>query len=141
MLVKDDRGQDNTLKTLAIAFGVVLLLVGLLGFVPQAKTGDDLFGLFRVNTEHNLIHILSGVAGILCGINSEYASRLFFQVFGVIYGLITLLGLYYQNQDMFGGLIAHNVHDVWLHALISAASLYLGFVYRHDDRVDNDQGL
>ena len=123
-----NHSENGLLKTLAIIFGVVLLVIGILGFVPQALTnGNLLFGLFKVNTGHNVIHLVSGLVGLLCGLNSRHASRLFFQIFGIVYGLITLLGLYYQNHDMFGGLVAHNVHDIWLHAIISAAALYLGF--------------
>ncbi|MBA2368415.1 MAG: DUF4383 domain-containing protein [Candidatus Protochlamydia sp.] len=67
---------------------------------------------------------------MICGFSSERASRLFFQIFGIVYGLVALLGYYYLDRPIFG-IIAHNLADAVLHIVISAASLYLGFLY-HD---------
>lgn len=141
-MVNNEVVNDNKLKTIAIVFGSLFLIVGILGFVPQVLVnGNLLFGLFKVNTVHNLIHVATGIVGLLCGLNSECASRLFFKIFGIIYGLIALLGMYYQNHDMFNGLIAHNIHDLWLHILASLAALYLGFFTpysKHECRKDKD---
>ena len=129
------------LKMTALIFGIILLLVGILGFVPRFTPDGLLLGIFRVNDVHNWIHILTGVVSILCGISSEHASRLFFQIFGVIYGLVALLGLFYGNQHILG-LVANNFADVILHILIAALALYLGFGYRQpnarNDRGDSD---
>lgn len=119
--------MDNKLKTIAVVFGIIMLIIGTLGFFPQFMTGSDLFGLFRVNTNHNIIHLVTGAVALICGLSSVKASLLFFKIFGVIYGLVALIGLYHGNQDLFNGLIANNIHDVWLHAIISAVALYLGF--------------
>lgn len=120
------------LKTIAVIFGIVMLAVGVLGFVPMFTPGGYLLGLFHVNTAHNIVHLLTGLVALLCGLNSSYASRLFFQVFGVVYGLVAILGFFYQDQHIFG-LIANNVHDIWLHAVISLVALYLGFVYPNEE--------
>jgi hypothetical protein len=120
------------LKTFAITFGVIMLIVGVLGFVPQAlPDGRNLLGLFHVNTAHNLIHLSTGLAAIVCGFLSEYASRLYFQIFGVIYGLVALLGFYYMDAPILG-LIANNLANNFLHLAIAAFALYLGFVYRDE---------
>ena len=119
------------LNKLAMIFGVILTAVGILGFFPLFAPEGYLLGLFHVNTAHNLVHLLTGIAAILCSVNSSCASRLFFQIFGVVYGLVALLGLYYQDAPIFG-IIANNMHDIWLHLLIAAASLYLGFFYRQN---------
>lgn len=117
---------SNKLKISAITFGVILIVIGILGFVPQVMENGNLFGLFHVNTAHNIVHLLSGLVALWCGLNSEHASRIYFQVFGIIYGIVALLGLYYQDRNILG-VIANNVHDIWLHALISLVALYLGF--------------
>lgn len=116
------------LKTIAIIFGIIMLIVGVLGFLPQATSNGLLLGVFHVNAAHNWIHIATGIASILCGMNSEYAARLFFQIFGVVYGLVAIIGFFYGDRHIFG-LIANNMADVILHALIAAFSLYLGFGY------------
>lgn len=117
------------LKTFAIIFGIIMLAIGVLGFIPQANPDGYLFGIFHVNFEHNLIHIATGIISLVCGLASEYASRIFFQIFGIVYGLVALLGLYYVDRPIFG-IIANNIPDVILHILIAAFALYLGFVYR-----------
>src|SRR5712692_5821865 len=55
------------LKSAAILFGVVFLAIGILGFVPGITTDDMLLGIFHVNPAHSVVHILSGVIALLCG--------------------------------------------------------------------------
>jgi hypothetical protein len=119
------------LKTFAIIFGIVFLAIGILGFVPQARDGDLLLGVFRIDPLHNIIHLASGVVALLCGLTSNYASRVYFQIFGIIYGLVALLGFYFHDRDIFG-VLTNNLADAVLHLLIAAVSLYLGFGYRNE---------
>ncbi len=114
------------LRTAAKVFGAVLLAVGLLGFVPALTPEGRLLGLFEVNGVHNLIHLLSGAAALAAAFSSESASRLYFQVFGVVYALVALLGLLNPDGPLLG-LVAHNMADLLLHVLIAAAALALGF--------------
>lgn len=110
----------------AFWFGVVLLVVGTLGFIPTFTPDGRLFGVFAVDALHNVVHVVTGVVAIGVGMRSVSASISFFQVFGVVYGLMTLLGLFYGNNELLG-IMAHNWADVWLHVLISGVALYLGF--------------
>jgi hypothetical protein len=114
------------IKTAAIIFGVAFLLAGLLGFVPAAAPGGMLLGVLHINTAHNIVHLLTGAVALLCGLTSYAASRIFFQVFGIIYLLVALLGFVYGSQPILG-LIANNIADAWFHLFVSAVSLYLGF--------------
>lgn len=113
----------------AKAFGVVFVTLGILGFVPALTPDGKLLGIFEVGTVHNIIHLASGLVALATGFSSEYASRKYFQVFGVVYGLVTVLGIFYGNNDILG-IVEHNVADIFLHAAITAATLYLGFGYR-----------
>ena len=45
-------------KTAAVLFGVVFLLVGILGFVPAVTKDQMLLGIFHVNAAHNCVHLL-----------------------------------------------------------------------------------
>lgn len=116
------------LRKAAMVFGAVFVLIGLLGFVPALTPGGNLLGIFEVNTVHNLVHLLSGLAALAAS-TSARNSRLYFQVFGVVYALVTVLGLI---MDPVLGLIPVNTADNILHLGITAASLYLGFVYKDE---------
>lgn len=114
------------LANIAKVFGAVLLLVGILGFVPAFTPDGHLLGIFHVNAFHNIIHVLSGVVALAAGFSSYSASKIYFQVFGVIYGLVAVLGVFYGDNPILG-LIAHNMADLILHIVIAAAALTLGF--------------
>ena len=111
------------LKKLAYVFGVVFLLIGVLGFVPGITSDGHLLGIFDVSALHNLIHILSGVAALV--LVSMGKPRLYFQVFGVVYAVVTVVG-FIQGTTVLG-LIGVNMADNLLHLLISAVALYAGF--------------
>ena len=116
-------------KQAALIFGVVLLAVGILGFVPGITTDGRLLGIFEVDTMHNLIHIATGLAAIGAWVAGGRAPKVFFQVFAVIYGLVTVIGLI--QGDTVLGLIPVNVADNLLHVAITAFAAYMGFVAPH----------
>lgn len=125
-------------KAVTILFGVVFVLVGILGFVPAVNSagpaGTDytlLLGIFAVNPVHNVIHLASGVVALLAGLYGTGAyARLYLGVFGVVYGLVTILGLaglLFTHGDLLG-LVAINGADNILHVLITVAVLGTFFV-------------
>ena|SRR5688572_15759263 len=114
------------LKSAAIIFGLVFLLVGILGFIPSVAPNHMLLGIFHVNAAHNIVHLLSGVVALVCGLAGPGAARLYFRIFGVVYGLVAVLG-FVQGDTLLLGLISNNRADVWLHVVIAVASLVLGF--------------
>lgn len=115
----------------ATVFGAVFILVGILGFIPAFTPNGHLLGIFEVNGVHNVIHLLSGVAALVLSRTHKNA-RLYFQVFGVVYGLVTLLGVFYGDNDLLG-IVAHNIADIFLHLVITAAALYFGFGTPRDE--------
>jgi hypothetical protein len=64
---------------------------------------------------------------LFCGMSSISASRMYFRIFGVIYGLVAVMG-FMVGDGMLLGLISNNTADTWLHVGISAVSLLLGFM-------------
>jgi hypothetical protein len=116
------------LKRIAVAFGFVFLLVGVLGFVPGITRDGHLLGIFHVNPAHNFVHLLTGAAAIACGLTSAHAAQLFFRIFGIVYGLVAVLGFVAGDQPLLG-IIANNRADAWLHTGIAAVSLFLGFAF------------
>jgi Domain of unknown function (DUF4383) len=115
-------------KTAAVLFGVVFLLVGILGFVPAVTKDQMLLGIFHVNAAHNCVHLLSGVVALLCGMSGAGASRWYFRIFGLVYGAVAVMGYMAGGDTMLLGLISNNMADTWLHVGIAAVSLILGFM-------------
>jgi hypothetical protein len=114
-------------KTAAVLFGVVFLLIGILGFVPAVTKDQMLLGIFHVNAAHNCVHLLSGVVALFAGMTSLGASRMYFRIFGLVYGLVAVMG-FFVGDGMLLGLISNNAADTWLHVGIAAVSLILGFM-------------
>ena len=114
-------------KTMAVLFGVVFLVVGILGFVPAVTKEQMLLGIFHVNTAHNAVHLLSGVVALLCGMSGAGASRWYYRIFGLVYGAVAVMGFMAGGDTMLLGLISNNMADTWLHVGIAAVSLLLGF--------------
>lgn len=116
------------LKKVAMVFGIVFLLVGLLGFVPGVTSTDSdgmqlLLGLFMVDPVHNSVHILSGLAGLAAAGMSTKAAKAYLVGFGIIYGLVTLLGFF--DSTLFG-LMHVNMADNWLHVVLTIGLLGAG---------------
>jgi hypothetical protein len=131
-----------TTQTFARSFGVVFLLVGILGFIPgitpdhvhpglavQSGSGMEL-GLFPVNVLHNLVHIAFGIWGVLAGRSFKSAHAYALGV-AVIYGLLTIMGLF-PGANMVFGLVPIYGHDIWLHALLTVIAAYFAFVAREN---------
>ena len=117
------------MKKAAVVFGAIVLAAGIAGFVPALTPEGKLFGIFAVNGAHNIIHIATGVAAILCGMASDLAARRFFQIFGVVYLLTAILGIFHGDRPLLG-MVAHNTADMILHFAIAGFSLWMGFA-RH----------
>ena len=115
-----------SLKKIAVVFGVIFVIVGIAGWVPVLNPGGKLLGLFDVNTAHDLVHLATGIIAILVGMASDKASKTFFQVFGVIYALVAVLGFYSGDQPLLG-IVSNNSADAVLHVVIAVIALYLGF--------------
>lgn len=122
------------LKRAATIFGIAFVVASVLGFVPGITVNGHLLGLFRVDATHNFVHIISGAIALYAGYTSEHAAHRYFQIFGVLYGLVALAGLFYRDAPLFG-VMAHNRADIVLHFLIAAVALYLGFRVREREAV------
>lgn len=67
------------LTKIAIVLGVVLILAGVLGFIPQVSLKGMLLGIFHVNVVHNLIHLASGIISFWVGMKGARATQVFFK--------------------------------------------------------------
>lgn len=119
--------------TVVKAFGIVLLLVGLLGLVPNPIVGDPApseaggdGALFGANIVHDLVHLLTGVAALAVGygVNSPHHARTFNVAVGTVYAIVALLG--FGLPDLMGDLLAVNTADNILHVAIALVLIGVG---------------
>ena len=115
----------------ALSFGVVLLAVGILGFIANASfdagsdvQGDD-FIIFEVNGWHNLVHIGSGLLGLALWRNPATA-RLYALGFGAVYLVVTIWGVADGDQVLW--LLPVDLADNFLHLAIAAIGITAGLV-------------
>lgn len=126
------------IRTFTLSIGLAYCLAGVLGFFPGLLTAPPqdaptlstpyglLFGLFPVNSLHNIVHLGLGVWGLLI-YKDVTASRVYARSLAVLYGVLAVFGLIPTLNTTFG-LIPLFGHDVWLHLLTALAAAYFGFV-------------
>lgn len=111
--------MSSLVKPLTWILGIVLLLVGVLGFFM-----NPLFG-FSVNALHNIVHLASGAAALITAGMGYRSARLYLIVFGLVYGVVTLAG--FLGIQPIIDLLYINAADNYLHLAIAAACLIVGF--------------
>ena len=86
------RRQGMT-QTVSRVFGIVFLLVGLLGLVstPFSMSGGLLLGLFPVNVLHNLVHLAFGAWG-LGAARTRGGAAAYCRIAGIAYLILTVVG-------------------------------------------------
>jgi hypothetical protein len=111
----------TTVQRLAQIFGIVFLLLAIIGFVTSGSSmeadpemAEKIFGLFPMNLVHNGVHLGFGIWGLLASRNFEGA-RNYGIIGGVLYLVLAVLG--YIAPDGFG-LVPLGSNDIWLHALL-----------------------
>ncbi len=117
-------------KKLALLFGAIFLLVGILGFVPALSPQHSdgmryLLGLFMVGGIHNVIHLLSGAVALAAGLYSDKYAQLYFRIFGSVYALVTIIGFVQKTTVL--GIFDVNLADNFLHLFLALAILGVGF--------------
>lgn len=131
-----------TTRSFALLFGIVFLLFGVAGFIPQLMqdmhaehpklaidaSSGQLLGLFPVNVLHNIVHILFGLWGLAAS-RSWAGARVYGRGVAIIYGVLTVAGFIPGLNTMFG-LVPLYGNDIWLHALLALVAAYFGWVHR-----------
>lgn len=112
--------MSSLTKSVTWLLGIVLVLVGVAGFFV-----DGTLIVFQVDTIHNIIHLLSGVVAIAAASSGESYSRMYLIVFGLVYGVVTIIG-FAMGGDILG-LFQVNQADNYLHAAIAVVCLGVGF--------------
>ena len=93
--------MNTTIQKLAGLFGVVFIIVAIVGFIApnggmamqptDPATAAKALGIFPVNLLHNIVHLLFGVWALAAS-RSWAGSKSFFTGAGVIYAILTVCG-------------------------------------------------
>lgn len=109
-------------KTVAKIMGVVLLLVGVLGFTHLL----DSLGA-HLSPVHNLVHIISGVLSLYFGFaGSLSGAKAFCTIFGLVYLALGIIGITMGDLTL-GPLMLGKV-DHGIHLIVGAAYLAGGLL-------------
>lgn len=133
-------GGDGTAATrtvpqlLALVFGVIYLLVGLVGFLitgfdnfaaPTTPPSEEALLGFALNPLHNIAHILIGVAGIALS-RTLSGARSYGWALAVIYGVLFIFGLVVAGQSTPSNFLNLNGADNILHLLTAIVGVVIG---------------
>lgn len=120
--------RNSPNRIVAVIFGAVYLLVGLLGFAVTggvgfvATEGGLLLGVFEVNPLHNVAHLLIGAALLIGGIVSAAAAKAVNGTVGAAYLLLGIVGFFIADTG--ANILALNTADHFLH--LASAIVLLG---------------
>jgi hypothetical protein len=106
-------------KLYAQVVGIVLLLVGVVGLFTSKLLGAN------TTVVHNLFHLASGAIGAYTGFSGS-GYRLFAQVFGVVYTLVSLIG--FASPGVLAGLaVPVDTSYNLIHLVIGVWGVWAGF--------------
>jgi hypothetical protein len=137
---------DRTpVQLLATIVGATFLLVGIAGFIPGITShlygGLDFAGhnsdakvlhVFQTSWLHNIVHLAFGIAGLALA-RTWAGARAYLIGGGVIYLALWLYGLI-VGQSSGANFVPLNTADDWLHFVLGAGMITLGFVTTRERR-------
>lgn len=124
------------IRMAAGGFGVLFVALGVLGFVPGLTTEHDelrmaghdsgahLFGLFQVSVLHNVLHLVTGFAGLLLA-RSAASAHSYLVGAGVVYAVLALWGMT-LDPDSSANVIPVNDYGDRLHLGLAVGMVALG---------------
>jgi len=122
--MRDNTHQDSTpAKLYAGVIGATLLVAGIIGFFYSSAFGspgevDAVLGILDVNGWHNLVHIASGILGLLAFASGPAASRTYALAFGAVYIVVAIWGFIIGSGESILGIVPVNTEDNILHVIL-----------------------
>ncbi|HZU13453.1 MAG TPA: DUF4383 domain-containing protein [Chloroflexota bacterium] len=127
-------------RSFVAVFGVIYLILGILGFIPALSTHvpanapsliatgghGDLFGLFPVNYVSDVANIIIGLWGLL-SFPRVSAAVAYAQIMALIMTITVTLGFFPYTNTLYG-LVPLYANDAWLHAVSALSAAYFGWV-------------
>lgn len=123
-----DATRRSPAQLYALIFGAVLVAAGILGFFYNAEFTSDkserdaVLGILDVNGWHNVVHIATGLLGLMAA-SSWSSARTYAFGLGAVYILVAVWGFIVGDGDSILSIIPVNTEDNILHLLIGVAGL------------------
>lgn len=123
----------NNVKAWAVLAGVVLIAVGLLGFVPNPLVGSAEGALVPTDALHNIVHLVTGALALYIGFGLSGKTQVDAMFgFGILYVVIfaavlispTLFGLFQVPANA----VLHVIHAGLAVVSLAVASMSRGAV-------------
>jgi hypothetical protein len=122
-------GNRTPAQMFALVFGVVYLIVGIVGFAVTGfddfagKTFNDELIVFALNPLHNIVHLLLGAVWIGASRTHEAAKGINL-LFGIVLALVFILGMVGALEWL--AIEGAESPDNYLHLATAALALYFG---------------
>ena len=138
------RLTDSPNRLIGAVFGVVYLLVGLLGFAYTGfadfvgtDTNDKILGIFEVNPLHNVAHLGIGALLLFSAMQGISAAKGSNVLVGAVYLALGVVGLFILDSE--ANILSLNNADNVLH--LASAALLLGVGLSQDKGVRRDSPI
>jgi uncharacterized membrane protein HdeD (DUF308 family) len=114
--------------------GVVLVAVGLLGFIDNPIVGSSANALLRTDTLHNVVHLVTGALALYIAFGLRGDNRANATLgFGVLYAVIFVAVL--VSPTLFGLFSVPATAPLHaIHAALAVVSLAVGYMARSGER-------
>ena len=126
--------------------GIVLMLVGVLGFIPGVTTqyselmflGPDshamFLGLFQVSMLLNIVQLAIGATGWAMS-RTEHGARNFLMGAGALYVVLAIFGLI-VGVDSAANFLSLNMLDNWTHLVLGVVMIVAGWLFARSSAHD-----
>ena len=129
----DSRDRSTPAMLYAGVVGAVLVVAGIIGFFYNAEfttdtsVRDAVFGILDVNGWHNVVHILTGVLGLLAYGAGVYAARSYAMALGIVYLVVAAWGFIVGDGDSILSIIPVNTEDNILHLMLGVGGVLAAY--------------
>lgn len=114
-------------KSVGKLFGVVLLLLGVVGFLLVSQS--PLLGILNIDVLENIVHLATGAAFAYVGfaMRDNGGARMVVGALGIVYVAVGVIGFVAPTLL---GLLQHpyTIVDNIIHLALGAVGLYVGFM-------------
>ncbi|WP_458779254.1 DUF4383 domain-containing protein [Arthrobacter sp. D3-16] len=133
-------------QNVGMGLGIVLMLVGVLGFIPGVTTQYSelmllgpashamFLGLFQVSMLLNIVQLAIGATGWAMS-RTEHGARNFLLGAGALYIVLAIFGLI-VGVDSAANFLSLNMTDNWAHLALGIVMIVAGWLFSRDMTAD-----